>query len=95
MPASFGQHRYDMNQKKRKKIQFSYEDYCRTIGDQERSEFQSQYRPLIEIIYAAGDDQEILERSREYDVLHHTDIFSLAIDFKTYCIACHRVDCVC
>lgn len=81
--------------RKRKKIAFCYRDYCKTLSDAERGQYQKSIRPLIDIIAESADDDEIMQRAREYDATHNTDIFSAAVDLKTYCVACHRVDCIC
>ena len=84
-----------MKKKKRKKIRYCYEDYCKTVSDEERRLFDKKFKALIEIIYSSENDEEILARARDYDAGHNTDIFSEAINFTIYCLACHRVDCIC
>ena len=81
--------------KKRKKIAFCYQDYCQTLSGTERVQYQKSIQPLIEIIARSENDEEIMRRAREYDAAHNTDIFGAAVDLKTYCVACHRVDCIC
>jgi hypothetical protein len=81
--------------KKRKKIAFCYKDYCQTLTATERAQYQKNIQPLIDIIAASEDDHEIMRRAREYDAIHGTDIFGEAVNLKTYCVACHRVDCIC
>jgi len=84
-----------MGKKKRKKIKYCYEDFCKTITDKEREEYGEKFRVLIEIIYSANNDEEIMARAREYDEKHNTDLFAEAVNFKVWCLACHRVDCIC
>jgi hypothetical protein len=81
--------------KKRKKIAFCFQDYCKTLTDAERTQYQESIRPLIDIIAESEDDDEIMQRAREYDAANNTDIFGEAVNLKTYCMACHRVDCTC
>jgi len=81
--------------KKRKKIAFCYADYCQTLSDAERAQYRKSIQPLIDIIAASADDDEILRRAQEYDAAHDTDMFGEAVNLKTYCVACHRVDCIC
>jgi len=81
--------------KKRKKIAICYEDYCQTLSDTERARYQKSTQPLIGIIAQSTDDNEIMQRAREYDARHDTDIFGAAVDLKTYCLACHRIVCNC
>ena len=81
--------------KKRKKIAFCYQDYCQTLSNTERVQYQKNIQPLIDIIARSENDEEIMRRAREYDAAHNTDIFGAAVDLKTYCVACHRVDCIC
>jgi len=81
--------------KKRKKIAFCYKDYCLTLSDAERTQYQQNIQPLIDIIATSADDHEIMQRAREYDAAHDTDLFGEAVNLKTYCVACHRVDCIC
>jgi hypothetical protein len=81
--------------KKRKKIAFCYRDYCKTLADTERAQYQESIAPLIDIIAESEDDDEIMQRAREYDAVNNTDIFGEAVNLKTYCVACHRVDCIC
>jgi len=81
--------------KKRRKIAFCYDDYCQTLSDTERAQYQKDTQPLIDIIVTSEDDHEIMQRAREYDAAHNTDMFGEAVNLKTYCVACHRVDCIC
>jgi len=81
--------------KKRKKIAFCFQDYCKTLTDAERAQYQESIRPLIDIIAESGDDDEIIQRAREHDAANNTDIFGEAVNLKTYCVACHRFDCNC
>jgi hypothetical protein len=84
-----------VSNKKRRKIKFCYEDYCRTISDDTREKYNKTFKPLVEIILSAEHDEEILDQAKKYDLVNGTDIFSEAVNFTIYCIACHRVDCVC
>jgi hypothetical protein len=81
--------------KKRKKIAFCFQDYCKTLTDAERAQYQESIRPLIDIIAESKYDDEIMQRARQYDAEHNTDLFGEAVNLKTYCVACHRVDCTC
>ena len=81
--------------KKRNKIVICYEDYCQTLSDAERAQYQKSIQPLIDIISRSEDDNEIMQRAREYDAGHDSDIFGAAVDLKTYCLACHRIVCNC
>jgi hypothetical protein len=81
--------------KKRKKIAFCFQDYCTTLDDAERTRYREAIAPLVDIISDSDDDDEIMQRAREYDAANNTDIFGEAVNLKTYCMACHRVDCTC
>ncbi len=81
--------------KKRNKIRACYRDYLNTLAAEERERYSRQTVPLAEIINTSDGDVEVLARVREYDAEHGTDFFSLAVDFTIYCLACHRVDCIC
>lgn len=81
--------------KKRSKIKYCYRDYCKTLSEDEHARYLQQYQPLVEIIMSAADDDEVLGRVRAYDEKNGTDLFAEAVNFTIYCIACHRVDCVC
>lgn len=84
-----------MAKKKRSKIKYCFEDYRSLISESERLEYEEKFRPLVAIILDSADDDEVLARVREYDAAHGTDFISEAINYKIYCIVCHRVDCVC
>ena len=81
--------------KKRKKIKYCFEDFCKTVSKEDKQKFHESYSPLVEIIYSAESDEEILLKAREYDRNNSTDIFSQAVNFTIYCLACHRFDCTC
>lgn len=81
--------------KKRKKIEYCYEDFCRTFSEEEKQHFHDTYSHLVKIIYSSESDEEILFKAREYDSLNSTEIFSQAVNFTIYCLACHRFDCTC
>lgn len=84
-----------MAKKKRNKIKYCFEDYRSRITESERREYEEKFKPLVEIILDANDDDEVLARVREHDTANGTDFISEAINYKIYCIVCHRVDCVC
>ena len=81
--------------KKRNKIAYCYKDYCKTLSDQERQDYQEKVKPLLDIMASSEDDREIIAQAREYDRANGTDILSEAINLTVYCLACHRVDCIC
>ncbi len=81
--------------KKRNKIAYCYKDYCTTLSDEERRDYQEKVGPLIAIIVSSQDDKEIIARAREFDAENSTDMVSEAINLTIYCVACHRVDCTC
>lgn len=84
-----------MSAKKRNRIRACYKDYLTTLAQEERERYLAETVPLGEIINSSNGDVEVLDRVRAYDAEHNTDFFSLAVDFTIYCLACHRVDCVC
>lgn len=67
----------------------------KTISEEEGKSYQEKYKDFIDIIYSSEDDDEIMTRVKTYDAEHGTDFFSEAVNFKVYCVACHRVDCIC
>ena len=81
--------------KKRKKIEYCFEDFCKSVSEQDKRNFLDLYSPLVDIIYSSENDEEILSKAREYDAVNSTDIFSKAVNFTIYCLACHRFDCIC
>ncbi|MFC1524530.1 hypothetical protein ACFL6N_07045 [Thermodesulfobacteriota bacterium] len=84
-----------VSKKKRNKIGYCYKDFCRTLSDEERVNYQERIKPLVEIIYSSEEDTEIIARVREFDSANGTDLLSEAIRLTLYCLACHRVDCTC
>ncbi len=81
--------------KNRSKIKFCYEDYRKSVTAEEFDRFKEKFAPLVDIIMSAQHDAEVLERAKHFDADNGTDIFSEAVNFTIYCIACHRVDCTC
>ena len=84
-----------MAKKKRNRIRYCFEDYLKTITASERERYEEEFKPLIALILASADDDEVMDRVRQYDTLHGTDLFAEVLKFKIYCIVCHRVDCIC
>ena len=84
-----------MAKKKRSKIRYCFEDYCKTITPEEKAQYRKQNAPFIDIVLSSADDDEIMQRVRAYDAEHQTEFLDEAIRFKIYCIACRRVDCIC
>ncbi|MCF6289942.1 MAG: hypothetical protein L3J03_02920 [Desulfobacterales bacterium] len=81
--------------KKRNRIRACYKDYLKTLAEEEKDRYLRETVPLAGIINTSDGDVEVLARARAYDAEHGTDFFSLAVDFTIYCLACHRVDCIC
>lgn len=79
----------------RNKIRYCYEDYMKTVTDEERLEYQRKYAPLIEIIAKGENDKQIMAMAKEYDSNHSTEMFSEAVHLTVYCIACSKFDCDC
>ena len=95
-PGLFSEkHMPQKTKKKRKKIQFCFEDYCKTLPVEDKQNFLDIYSPLVRIIQSSESDEEILNKAKEFDSINNTDIFSQAVNFTIYCIACHRFDCIC
>lgn len=81
--------------RKRKKIQFCYEDYMKNISETEKAEYQQKFAPLVEIIAKADGDKEVMAMAREYDTANDTKMFDEAVHLTVYCIACSKFDCDC
>jgi hypothetical protein len=81
--------------RKRRKIQYCYEDYMKNISAEEKAEYQSRFGPLIDIIERSDDDREVMTLSREFDQANGTKMFDEAVHLTVYCIACSKFDCDC
>ena len=80
---------------RRSKIQYSYEDYIKTLSAEDLESYKKRLAPLIEIIESASSDRDVLNKAKTYDSEHGTDMFGEAVHFATYCIACSKFDCDC
>lgn len=81
--------------RKRNKIQYCYEDYMKNCSAEEKSAYQEQFAPLIEIIGRADGDKEVMAMAKEYDAENNTEMFAEAVHLTVYCIACSKFDCDC
>ncbi len=81
--------------RKRTKIRYCYEDYMKTLSDEEITDYQQRFMPLINIIAEAEDDKAVMAMAKEYDTQHGSEIFAEAVHLTVYCIACSKFDCDC
>lgn len=81
--------------RRRKKIQYCYEDYMKTLPAEERTSYQEKFAPLVQIIEDAENDKAIMAQAREFDAANGTAMFEEAVHLTVYCIACSKFNCDC
>lgn len=81
--------------RKRNKISYCYHDYMKNVSAEEKSGYQQQFAPLIDIISRAEDDKEIMAMAKGHDSKNGTEMFAEAVRLTVYCIACSKFDCDC
>ena len=81
--------------RKRRKINYCYQDYKSTLSEEERTDYQKRFAPLIDIMVNAADDREIMTLAKAYDSEHQTTMFEEAVHLTVYCIACSKFNCDC
>ncbi len=81
--------------RRRKKIEYCYEDYIKAMSAEELARYKKSLAPLVAIMGNAASDREILDQAKAYDAEHGTDMFGEAVHFASYCIACSKFDCDC
>ncbi|THB76770.1 MAG: hypothetical protein D6B25_08995 [Desulfobulbaceae bacterium] len=81
--------------RRRKKIEYCYNDYIKTMSEEEATVYKTRLAPLIEIMARSTSDHEIMNQAKAYDAEHGTDIFEAAVQLTVYCIACSKFACDC
>lgn len=81
--------------RKRYKIKYCYEDHMNNISAEEKTAYQHNFSPLIDIISRADDDKTAMAMAKQYDSENGTEMFAEAVHLMVYCIACSKFDCDC
>ena len=71
------------------------EDHLKLMAADQKETYQQQHKDFIELVRSCENDGQVLAACKAHDAQHSTDFTEEAIYFTIYCIACHRVDCVC
>jgi hypothetical protein len=67
----------------------------KTLSAEEKTTYQQNFAPLIEIIAEAEDDKAVMAIAKAYDAENGTEMFAEAVHLTVYCIACSKFDCDC